>query len=148
MIKSNIFSLTLWDRDLFTLIFLLFPCYLLLLFQQTIMKKHLSGCGFMNMFLWYKAGLRSSHCLVCPLAPIPSVWPYSCFCRCRIKVKTRLTNQLKTSSFLTGVNHFLRTHKGQWKDGTSNTRTGQVIVTLPLNIFLVFSTLRFRDFLK
>lgn len=79
------FSLTLWNRDLFTLTFLLFPCYLLLLFQQSIMEKHLSGYGFMNIFLWYKAGLRSSHCLVCLLPPIPSVWPYSCFCRSRLK---------------------------------------------------------------
>ena len=50
----------------------------------------------MDVFLWCKAGLWSSHFPVCPLAPIPSVLPYICFCSCRMnwsRLKLRLRNQ-------------------------------------------------------
>lgn len=155
-IKTNIFSLTLsgFFQGSFHpfFFFLIFSCYLLPQFQQSILEKHLSGYGFMDIFLWCKAGLWSSHFPVYPLAPIPSVLPYICFCSCRMnwsRLKLRLRNQSRSKIvFLTGFNHFLKTHKGQQKDGTSSTRTGQVVVRLPLNIVLASSTLWLRDFLS
>lgn len=65
-----------------------------------------------------------------------------------VKTKAEESIKIKTSSFLTGINHFLKTHKGLQKGGTSSTRTGQAVVTLPLNIVLASSTLWLRDLLS
>lgn len=64
----------------------------------------------------------------------------------KVKNKAEKTNKAKTSSFITEISHFLKTHNGQ-QDGTSSTRSGQAVV-LPLNIVLSSSTLWLRHFLS
>lgn len=67
-----------------------------------------------------------------------------------VKVKTKAEEpiEVKTSSFFTGINYFLKTHKGQQKDGTVGTVTGQLMVTPPWSVFLAPSPSWLRVFLS